>query len=81
MLFGGHDSDFLAKVSEGLKKLPFSRKSWITDCAGTFYIAKHLINYFTNSKSTLNYTQNFILTALKNDYVISICRALGIISK
>jgi hypothetical protein len=27
MLFGGHDSDFLAKVSEGLKKLPFSRKS------------------------------------------------------
>jgi hypothetical protein len=26
MLFGGHDSDFLAKVSEGLKKLPFSRK-------------------------------------------------------
>jgi hypothetical protein len=32
-------------------------------------------------KSTLNYTQNFILTTLKNDYVISICRALGIISK
>jgi hypothetical protein len=30
MLFGGHDSDFLAKVSEGLKKLPFSRKFWIT---------------------------------------------------
>jgi hypothetical protein len=53
----------------------------VHNAAGTFYIAKHLINYFTNSKSTLNYTQNFILTALKNDYVISICRALGIISK
>jgi hypothetical protein len=51
------------------------------NAARTFYIVKHLINYFTNSKSTLNYTQNFILTALKNDYVISICRALGIISK
>ena len=49
--------------------------------AGTFYIAKHLINYFTNSKSTLNYTHNFILTTLKSDYVTSICRALGIISK
>ena len=23
MLFGGHDSDFLAKVSEGLQNLPF----------------------------------------------------------
>jgi hypothetical protein len=51
------------------------------NAAGTFYIAKHLINYLTNSKSTLNYTQNFILTTLKNDYVISICQALGIISK
>ena len=51
------------------------------NAARTFYIAKHLINYFTNSKSTLNYTHNFILTALNNDYVISICRALGIISK
>ena len=53
----------------------------VHNAAGTFYIAKHLINYFTNSKSTLNYTQNSILTALKNDYVISICRVLGIISK
>jgi hypothetical protein len=53
----------------------------VHNAAGTFYIANHLINYFTNSKSTLNYTQNFILTALKNDYVISICRALGVISK
>ena len=51
------------------------------NAAGTFYISKHLINYLTNSKSTLNYTQNFILTARKNDYGISICRALGIISK
>ena len=51
------------------------------NAAGTFYIDKHLINYSTNSKSTLNYTNNFILTALKNDYVTSICRALGIISK
>ena len=51
------------------------------NAAGTFYIAKHLINYFTNSKSTINYTQSFILTALKNDYVISFCRALGIINK
>jgi hypothetical protein len=40
------------------------------NAAGTFYIAKHLINYLTNSKSTLSYTQNFILTTLKNDYVI-----------
>jgi hypothetical protein len=32
------------------------------NAAGTFYIAKHLINYLTNLKSTLNYTQNFILT-------------------
>ena len=53
----------------------------VHNAAGTFYISKHLINYFTNSKSTLNYTQNFILTALKSDYVTSICRALGIISK
>jgi hypothetical protein len=53
----------------------------VHNAAGTFYIAKHLINYFINSKSTLSYTQNFILTALKKDYVISICRALGIISK
>ena len=53
----------------------------VHNAAGTFYISKHLINYFTNSKSTLNCTHNFILTALINDYVTSICWALGIISK
>ena len=35
------------------------------NAAETFYISKHLINYFTSSKSTLSYTQNFILTHLK----------------
>jgi hypothetical protein len=52
----------------------------VHNAAGTFYIDKHLINYFTNSKSTLIYTHIFILTALKNNYVTSICRALGIIN-
>jgi hypothetical protein len=51
------------------------------NAAETFYISKHLINYITSSKSTLIYTQHFILAVLKNDYVTSICRALGIISK
>jgi hypothetical protein len=35
MLLGGHDSDFLAKVSEGLQNLPFSRKS-LKSCLDLF---------------------------------------------
>ena len=46
---------------------------------GTFYLASHLIKYLRDSKHTLNYTQNFILTCLLDSKILSICRALGII--
>ena len=49
------------------------------NAAGTYYLANHIIKYFQESKSTLNFTQNFILAALKNDHVLSLCKALGII--
>jgi hypothetical protein len=40
MLFGGHDSDFLAKVSERLQNLPFSRKS-LKSCLDLSFITVH----------------------------------------
>ncbi|CAC5398939.1 unnamed protein product [Mytilus coruscus] len=46
---------------------------------GTFYLAQYLVTYFKTSKSTLNYTQNFILAALQNNEILCICRALGIL--
>ncbi|CAG2215596.1 unnamed protein product [Mytilus edulis] len=51
------------------------------NAAGTFYLASHLVQYFENSKSTLNFTHRYILKALKDDRILAICRALGIISK
>ena len=46
---------------------------------GTFYLAKFLILYLESSKLSLNYTQNYIFDALRNDTILSLCRALGII--
>lgn len=51
------------------------------NAAGTFYLAPYLVQYFENSKSTLNFTQNYILKALKNDKILVILRALGILYK
>lgn len=44
-------------------------------------MAQHLIDYFIYSKSTLNFTQNYILKALQCNKLLSSIRALGIISK
>jgi hypothetical protein len=42
-------------------------------------LAKFLILYLESSKLSLNYTQNYIFDALRNDKILSLCRALGII--
>lgn len=51
------------------------------NAAGTYFLAPFLIDYIQNSKTTLNFTVNYIFKALQNDHVLAICRALGIISK
>ncbi|CAG2222385.1 unnamed protein product [Mytilus edulis] len=66
--------------SKTLTLLRFVSKLFIK-MAGTFYLASHLVQYFENSKSTLNFTHRYILKALKDDRILAICRALGIISK
>ena len=60
---------------QGINKVPIMNyrgnrfNTIFHNAAGTFYIAKHLINYLTNLKSTLNYTQNFILTTSAEHWV------------
>lgn len=49
------------------------------NAAGTFFLAPFLIEYFETSKSSLNFTQNYILKALKNQQIMAICRSLGLI--
>lgn len=49
------------------------------NAAGTHYLGPHLINYFENSKTSLNYTQNYILQMLRNKHVMVILRSFGII--
>jgi hypothetical protein len=51
------------------------------NAAGNFYLAKHLEAYLKNSKSTLNFTQDFIYTWIRNDVILASCRALGIICR
>lgn len=45
------------------------------------FLAPFLIEYFETSKSSLNFMQNYILKALKNQQIMAICRSLGLISK
>ena len=51
------------------------------NAAGNFYLAKHLEAYLKNYKSTLNFTQDFIYTWIRNDVILASCRALGIICR
>ena len=51
------------------------------NAAGNFYLANHLKAYLKNSKSTLNYTQDFIYTWIRNDVILASCRAVGIICR
>jgi hypothetical protein len=51
------------------------------NAAGTYYLRDILIQYFTTSKCSLNYTNKIILSALKDENIMAICRALGIICK
>jgi hypothetical protein len=51
------------------------------NAAGTYYLRDILIQYFTTSKCSLNYTDKIILSALKDENIMAICRALGIICK
>ena len=49
------------------------------NAAGTYYLRDILIQYLTTSKCPLNYTDKIILSALKDENIMAICRALGII--
>ena len=51
------------------------------NAAGTFFLHKHITSYLTNSKTSLNFIQNFIVTALQSHTILCILRALGIICK
>ncbi|XP_021353981.1 uncharacterized protein LOC110450679 [Mizuhopecten yessoensis] len=51
------------------------------NAAGTYFLAKPLIDYLQNSKSTVNFTQNLIFEGLKNVFFLDICRCLGLVSK
>jgi hypothetical protein len=51
------------------------------NATGTFYLAKHLEAYLKNYKSTLNFTQDFIYTWIRNDVILASCRAVGIKGK
>lgn len=70
---------------KGISSIPIMRmrgsrfNTLFYNSAGTFYLAQHLIDYFIYSKSTLNFTQNYILKALQCNKLLSIIRALGII--
>jgi len=74
--------------TKGISTLPIENirgnrfNTFFYNAAGTFYLAEHLLTYLKESKLTqLNYTQNFIVECLENKVILSLCQALGMISK
>ena len=78
---------FLLNKIEGLKKIPILNfrgnrfNVLFFNAAGTYILMEHVIEYLVTSKSSLNFMQNFILESLKDQTIIALLRALGILSK
>ena len=51
------------------------------NAAGTFFMHKHILQYFYSLKSSYNFIQNFIVLCLQNKTFLTLLRALGIICK
>ncbi|XP_053395826.1 uncharacterized protein LOC128555979 [Mercenaria mercenaria] len=73
--------------SVGIKSIPILNfrgnrfNTLFHNAAGTFFIKKQILNYLCESKTSLNFTQNIIVNGLKNEFIVAVIHALGIIFK
>ena len=78
---------YILHCCEGMDKIPILNfrgnrfNVLFYNAAGTYVLRPYITQYLSSSKSSLNYVQSSILEFLQNSIILSILRALGIISK